>query len=165
MSCIATLHLLPESQHAAFLSSKEREPRVENTKVLFFTRRKQVAGEQIWEFLDRVAAKKFDLEFSGFLLVDYLFVYLRIRGDDYFQRLDDNYLALMPDGAEKLAALLAARPVDRAAIERYLRDDGRPLAESERDDTLNAYEMAHSKLAEWCASVRPGRFGVLHLSF
>lgn len=165
MSCIATFYVLPDSQHAAFLSSKQREPRVENTKVLFFTRRKQVAGEQVWEFLDRVAVKKTDLEFSGFLLVDYLFVYLRIKGDEYFQRLDDNYSALMPDGAEKLAALLAGRPVDRVAIERYLKDDGRPLAESERDDTLNAYEKAHSQLAEWCASVRPGTFGVLQLSF
>lgn len=165
MSCIATFYVLPESQHAAFLSAKQREPRVETTKILFFTRRKQVDGEQIWEFLDRVATKKVDLEFSGFLLVDYLFVFLRIKGDEYFQRLDDNYSALTPDGAEKLAALLAARPVDRAGIERYLKDDGRPLAEAEREDTLNAYETAHSKLAEWCASVRPGTFGVLHLSF
>jgi hypothetical protein len=165
MSCIATFYLLPESQRAAFLSSKEREPHGENTKVLFFTLRKQVAGEQIWEFLDRVAVKKTDLEFSGFLLVDYLFVYLRIKGDDYFQRLDENYSALMPNGAERLAAFLATRPVDRSTIERYLKDDGRPLAESERDDTLSAYETAHAKLAEWCASVRPGTFGVLHLSF
>jgi hypothetical protein len=165
MSCIATLYVLPEGQHAGFMSSKEREPRVEQKKVLFFTLRKQVAGEQVWEFLDRVATNKTDLDFSGFLLVDYLFVYLQIAGDGYFERLDEYYSALSPGGAEKLGAFLATRPVDRAAIEHYLKEDGRPLAESERDDTLAAYEKAHSSLLEWCATIRAGVFGVLHLSF
>lgn len=156
---------MPEGQHAAFLSAKQREPRVEEKKVLFFTRRKQAVGEEIWQFLDRVAEKKTDLDFSGYLLVDYLFVYLQIRADDYFQRLDEYYSALSPVAAEELAAFLRTRPVDREAIERYLKDDGRPLADDEREDTLAAYELAHSRLLEWSKSVRAGLFGVLHLSF
>lgn len=165
MSCIVTFYLLPESQHAAFLSSKEREPRVEENKLLGFAKRKQVPGEAVWEFLDRVAEKRSELEFSGFLLIDYLFTYLQIASDEYFESLDEYYLALPPGGAEKLAAFLGAHPVDRPAIEHYLKNDGRPLAPVERDDTLAAYESAHASLLEWCTEIRTGTFGVLHLSF
>lgn len=165
MSCIATLYVLPESQHADFLSSNRREPRIEEKKFLFFTQRKQVPGEHVWEFLDRVAMKRTDLEYSGFLLVDYLFVYLQIRDADYFDRLDEYYSALSPSGAQKLSAFLTTRPVDRAAIEHYLKEDGRPLAESEREDTLAAYEKTHADMLSWCTSIRGETFGVLHLSF
>lgn len=165
MSCIATLYLLPEAQHSAFRSAKQRDRRVEEKKFLFFTQRKEVAGEQVWEFLDRVAEKKTDLEFSGFLLVDYLFVYLELTEADFFERLDDYYLALSSAGADKLALLLATRPVDRSAISDYLKEDGRPLAEDERDSVLAAYEAAHSNLLDWCRSISPSTFGVLHLSF
>lgn len=165
MSCIATFYVLPESQRADFLSSKQREPHVEERRILFFRQRRQVSGEHVWEYLDRVAAKKTNLDFSGWLLVDYLFVYRQIKDADHFERLDEYYMAMFPSGAERLAASLGARPVDRAAIELYLTQDDRPLAESEREDTLTAYERAHSSLVEWCASIRPGVFGVLHLSF
>jgi len=165
MSCIATLYVLPESQHADFLSSNQRGPRIEEKKFLFFTQRKQVPGEHVWEFLDRVATKKIDLKYSGFLLVDYLFVYLQIRDADYFDRLDEYYSALSPSGAQKLSGILTSRPVDLAAIEHYLKEDGRPLAESEREDTLTAYEKAHADLLDWCALIRAEAFGVLHLSF
>src|SRR5262249_4456626 len=117
MSCIATLYVLSESQHASLLTSKQRESRIEEKKFLFLTRRRKVAGEEVWEFLNRVAEKKTDMEFSGFLLVDYLFVYLQIRDADYFERLDEYYSALSPSGAQKLRAFLGTHPVDRAAIE------------------------------------------------
>jgi hypothetical protein len=103
MSCIATFYVLPVAEHSAFLSAKEREPRVEEKKVLFLKFRQSIAGEHIWDFLARVAKKKIDLEFSGFLLVDYLFVYLQISEKDYFERMDDYYSALPHRGAVALA--------------------------------------------------------------
>jgi hypothetical protein len=165
MSCIATFYVLPAAEHSAFLSAKQREPRVEEKKVLFLKFRQSVAGEHVWDFLARVAKKKIDLEVSGFLLVDYLFVYLQISEKDYFERLDDYYSALPNRGAVALAAFLSARSVDRTAIDEYLKEDGRPLAPSERDETLAAYEKAHAIVLEWCDSITTDSFGVLHLSF
>ena len=165
MSCIATLYVLPEAQRAAFSSAKEREPRVEEKKVLFFRFRKAIPGEHVWEFLDRESKEKTDLDFSGFLLVDYLFVYLQISEKDYFERLDDCYSILPHRGSAALVAFLRDRPVDRAAIERYLKDDGRALAASEREGTLAAYEEAHASLLDWCDSIGDSTFGVLHLSY
>ena len=165
MSCLATFYVLPEAQRVAFMTAKERVPRVEVKKMLFFKVKKPVAGEQVWEFLDRVSVEKTELEFSGFLLVDYLFVYPGNRGAVHFDHSDENSHALSPGGADKLATFLRAHPVDRAAIENYLKKDGRPLGESEREATLDAYEESHASLLAWCASIQPGTFGVLYLSF
>src|SRR5262245_20069491 len=67
MSCLATFYVLRESDRAVFLSAKEREPRIEEKKVFLFLKfRRPVAGEHVWEFLDRVATRRTELEFSGF---------------------------------------------------------------------------------------------------
>jgi hypothetical protein len=125
----------------------------------------RVSDTDDWEFLDQEASKKIDAEYSGFLLVDYLYVYLRIRAADYFQRIDEYYSSLLPSAAVALAAYLRPRPVDRAAVQRYLKDDRRALTDSDREGTLSAYEEVHASLLEWCDSITEGSVGVLHLSF
>jgi hypothetical protein len=147
------------------IRAKADEPRIETRRIFLFTVKKKVGTRYLWQFLDEVASSRTELQYSGYLLADFLFVYHQLPKDVTIEPIDDYHQAISSDSASALLTFLVEHRVDRADIERYLREDGRGLSEDERDGTLDAYEKAWTDVSEWCQSIGKGSFGVIHLSF
>lgn len=164
MSCIATFYILPEAIREGFKLAKENEKRtVTSKRMLFFTKTEEVGDQYLWEFLDEQNEPKFEFQYSGFLLVDYLEVYLNVFGE-YFQSVDDYFSTISSGRARDLIAHLEGNPIDHEKISAFLTED-QGLPEVEHSKTIEAYSRVHDDFIDALKKVATDHFGILHLSF
>ncbi|MGJ8653571.1 MAG: hypothetical protein ACSHX8_09895 [Opitutaceae bacterium] len=164
MSCIATFYILPEALREGFKLAKENEKRtVTSKRMLFFTKTEEVGDQYLWEFLDKQNEPKFEFQYSGFLLVDYLEVYLNVFGE-YFHPVDDYFSTIKSERARDLLGQLKQTPIDQEKISAFLTED-QGLPKSEHSETIEAYSKVHDDFIKALEKVAANHFGILHLSF
>jgi len=166
MSCIATFYLLLESQHTEFIAAHRDEKKV-TYKSTLFGKKEIVTGEKyLWEYLDDAAKTKEDLPYSGFVLVDYLFVFTTFPEDLDAEltavEIDEHYTVFSADLASRLAEYFKANPPADKALTTFAAEE-RPGENA--TEYAEALREVHGLFLAWMQRVNPGEFGVLHLSF
>lgn len=164
MSCIATFYTLPESLRSEFQQAKEVEKRTVTTKkMFFFTKQEEVGERYLWEYLDESNTAKFDFQYSGFLLVDYLWTYLQLDAK-YFQNVDDYFMTITAENAKSLEDYLKENPIDEEKLSAFLTED-QGLPQEEHRQAIEAYSRVHSYMIQTLEKIGGDLFGILYLSF
>ena len=107
--------------------------------------------------------KIFEIQYSGFLLVDYFEVYLNLF-TKYFQSVDDYFSTISPENADAFSKYLKENPIEEEKVSAFLKED-QDMPVNEQKQTIEAYSRVHNDMIECLSLMSSGRFGVLHLSF
>jgi len=122
MSCIATFYKLDNSKYDDFFKAKENEYRTEKIGFWIFKKDVQVLEKALWEFLDESSLEKLDFDYSGFLIVTYLWTYLD-KTDDYLKSIDEYYSIITAEDSKQMLGYINSKPIVENEIIEFIKTD------------------------------------------
>jgi len=122
MSCVATFYKLDNSKYDDFFKAKENEYRTEKIGFWIFKKDVQVLEKALWEFLDESSLEKLDFDYSGFLIVTYLWTYLD-KTDDYLKSIDEYYSIITAEDSKQMLGYINSKPIVENEIIEFIKTD------------------------------------------
>jgi len=164
MSCIATFYKLDNSKYDDFFKAKENEYRTEKIGFWIFKKDVQVLEKALWEFLDESSLEKLDFDYSGFLIVTYLWTYLD-KTDDYLKSIDEYYSIITAEDSKQMLEYINSKPIVENEIIEFIKTEDSLIGDEELPEMITIYKNTYDTLVKWLSSIEENSFGILHLAF
>jgi len=164
MSCVATFYKLDNSKYDDFFKAKENEYRTEKIGFWIFKKDVQVLEKALWEFLDESSLEKLDFDYSGFLIVTYLWTYLD-KTDDYLKSIDEYYSIITAEDSKQMLEYINSKPIVENEIIEFIKTEDSLIGDEELPEMITIYKNTYDTLVKWLSSIEENSFGILHLAF